>query len=249
MNAHLELSNQTAAPAALLFATLALLAAVGPTAQGGTQCLQSSDELPCELTIPDNTLWWDYFDSVGDNVEYDDECGMETPASQPLVQAGATWIGLEMPSTPHQIRYELLVKSARLSPYAPGEIVILDMVRSGDGRATPVVELRLTAATQGLELRVYTDAELVRLSGAEIDPAGARVAVELVKSRDAEARDGRVTLLVDDQPVLEATCLRLWENLPTDVRLGVVRIEASEDLGILEFQPLGFSHKFFASSP
>ena len=243
-----ELKRRQGTLASLLIVTLALLNA-GPAAVAGPDCLQQTDDLPCELTIPDSTFLWQYFGSLGNHLLFDDECGMEAPVSRSLAFEGGTWVGFEMPATPHKIRYEMRIKSKEISRRGPAEIVVLDMIREDHGLIVPVLELRLSANTNALELLVYSDQGLVRLSGAAIDPTGTTVAVELVKSLAADTADGEARLLIDGQPALVATCLRLWENLPTGVRSGVVSVDSSEDLGTLIFQPIGFSHTFFAKSP
>ena len=241
-----EITNLPGALAALLLAILALLLAGGRASAAGSECMEQPDDLPCELRIPPEISWWSYFNPIGDGIEYDDECGMEAPVSQSQALEGRTWLGLEIPATPHQLCYEMLIKATGIARGAEAEIVVLDMTRTDAGRSTPVLELRLDTRSYALELSVHSDQALVRLSGAEIDPEGSRVAVELAKSRGAETGDGEVRLLIDDQLVLEETCLHLWQRLPDAVRLGVVEVESTEDLGTLDFQPLGFSHRFFA---
>ncbi len=238
-----RLSIPSVTLAALLFATPNLLLAGGPGAGG---CRAPSD-LFCEVSIPTGTFWWNYFNSVGFHVTFDDECGMRAPVDEEAAREGATWVGSDVPSPPHQISYELFVQSDPLFQEMPGKIVILDMVREA-GILHPVLELKLVAKTDLLELVVHGDHGPVALEGGAIAPEGSVVTVELTKSLGPDTGDASVRLRIDDQPWVEASCFDLWENLPDGVRFGVVDVESSSPRGVLEFQPVGFRHQFFSNS-
>ncbi len=244
----MQLQNRLSTPAgalmALPLATMILLLAAAAAA---ADC-NMTDELPCEVTIPRGTFWWNYFDSVGDDLMFDSECGMNPPVDQQAAQAGATWVGFDVPSTPHHLSYEIFLKSDPLFRNMPGKIVVLDMVREDRGALNPVLELRLVTETNALELIVYSDNGPVALEGGLIAAEGSEVTVELTKSLGSGTGDASVRLRIDDQPWAEASCFHLWENLPNGVRLGVVAVESSLPLGNLEFQALGYSHRFFGRS-
>ncbi len=228
--------------AALIFANLI------PFSAGARVC-NTTNELPCEVSIPLGTFWWNYFDSAGNSLNFggDDECGMRPAVDVDGAREGATWVAFDVPFMPHRVTYEMFVKSDPLFTTMPGKIVILDMVREADGILNPVLELRLVAKTDVLELVVYSDDGPVELTGGAISPEGSHVTVELTKSLGPDTGDGRARLRIDSQPTMAMPCVGLWENLPNRVRLGVVAVESSSPMGNLEFQPLGFSHQFFAT--
>ncbi len=235
-----RLSIPSVTLAVLLFATPNLLLAGGPAAAG----CRAPDDLICDVTIPPGTFWWNYFHSVGDDLESDSECGMRAPVDDDAAREGATWVGFDVPFTPHSLSYEMFVQGDPLFQTMPGKIVILDMVRDA-GTLHPVLELRLVAKTDLLELVVHSDHGPVALEGGVIAPQGSLITVELTKSLGAETGDGSVRLRIDDQPWVEASCFHLWENLPNGVRMGVVDVESSSPRGFLEFQPAGYRHRFF----
>ncbi len=236
-----KLSTPSFALAVLCLTTLILL--TGPAAAG--QCSAPHD-LSCEVTIPPNAIWWDYFDSVGDTLEFDDDCGMQAPVDDEKAMGGATWVGFDLPAPPHHLSYDFFVKSDPASRNMTGEIVILDMVRAADNELSPVLELRLIADSNELKLVVYGDDGSISVQAGEIAAAGSVINVELTKSLSAETEDATARVRIDDKDWVDLSCFRLWDNLPESVRIGVVGVDSALEIGNLEFQPLGYSFRFFA---
>ncbi len=242
-------NNRQQAPfatfAALPFAVLIMLLPGGPAKASGCN---STNDLPCELSIPTGTFWWNYFNSVGNALNVDSECGMKPPVDTEAALEGETWIGLDIEPTPHRLSYEMFVKPDPAFETMPGKIVILDMVREDRGDLVPVLELRLTAKTNVVKLVVQSDDGMIVIGSGEIDPEGSVVTVELTKSLGSDTGDASARLRIDDRPWKESSCFHLWENLPSGIRMGVVAVESAEPRGNLEFQPIGFRHQFFGNT-
>ena len=232
------LTTSKNSPYTILLALLLWLFASSATAQILTP------DMECELSFP--TSGGQGEESLEEDGLSDDECGLNNSSLQP--SADNTWFLLDPSPFPMAESYVLWVDTENTSLVPGSSVTVFQMVsKDAKGKTSPVLELSLEATHRGFRVlaQVWDDIAQQRVViERRLTVGGHYLTVELGRASQKGHADGWLTVLVDDQIAATVDDLSLFENLPSEVRLGLVDFDPDLAFGSLGFQLMGLSRQF-----